>query len=96
MVHKIKKFISERLFFIAAGDDAKIDRWKFRRKLIFGSYRLAIFIILAAIAIAIAVPELQDLAIASVQSMVGMLSIIVSAYVGGAVVDDKLNNKEEP
>lgn len=96
MVHKIKKFISERLFFIASADDAKIDRWKFRRKLIFGSYRLAIFIILAAIVIAIAVPELQDLAIASVQAMVGMLSIIVSAYVGGAVVDDKLKTKEEP
>lgn len=95
MVQQIKRFISERLFFISASDDAKLDKWKFRRKLIFGSYRIAIFVTLVSLIIAIWMPQLQDLAIAAIQAMVGMLSIIVSAYVGGAIVDDRLNQKKE-
>jgi len=71
------------------------EAWKFRRKLIFGSYRIAIFVVLVSLVIAIWMPELQDLAIEAIKAMVGMLSIIVSAYVGGAIVDDRLNRKKE-
>ena len=95
MVRKVKKFISDNLFFISGSDDDKTDAWKFRRRLIFGSYRVAIFVIVVSLVIAIAIPALQDLAIAAIQAMVGMLSIIVSAYVGGAIVDDRLNKKKE-
>jgi len=91
MVRKVKQFFSRFITNTAAGDDA----WKFRRKLIFGSYRIAIFVTLVSLLIAIFMPVLQDLAIAAIQAMVGMLSIIVSAYVGGAIVDDRLNKKKE-
>ena len=92
MVERLKAFVTGKLFPSA---DGKPDNWKFRRKLIFGSYKIALFIILIMLPIAIFMPELEDLAIASIQAMVGMLSIIVSAYVGGAVIDDKLNRKDE-
>jgi len=91
MVRQVKQFIKDK-FFPAEG---KPDNWKFRRKLIFGSYRVAIFVTLVSLVIAIWMPQLQDLAIAAIQAMVGMLSIIVSAYVGGAIVDDRLNKKKE-
>lgn len=95
MVRKVKKFISDNLFFIASSDDQKTDAWKFRRRLIFGSYRVAIFVVIVSLVIAVALPQLQDLAIEAIKAMVGMLSIIVSAYVGGAIVDDRLNKKKE-
>ena len=91
MVEKVKSFFSN---FITDTKQGK-ETWKFRRKLIFGSYRIAIFVILVSLVIAIWIPQLQDLAIAAIQAMVGMLSIIVSAYVGGAIVDDRLNNKDK-
>jgi len=91
MVRQVKAFIKSKFFSV----EGKPDNWKFRRKLIFGSYRVAIFVTLISLVIAIFMPQLQDLAIAAIQAMVGMLSIIVSAYVGGAIVDDRLNKKEE-
>jgi len=91
MVRKVKQFFSKFITNTADGDAA----WKFRRKLIFGSYRIAIFVTLASLVIAIFMPRLQDLAIEAIKAMVGMLSIIVSAYVGGAIVDDRLNKKKE-
>ena len=91
MVEKVKSFFSN---FITDTKQGK-ETWKFRRKLIFGSYRIAIFVILVSLVIAIWIPQLQDLAIAAIQAMVGMLSIIVSAYVGGAIVDDRLNKKDK-
>lgn len=91
MVQKVKEFFSKFITDTAAGDQA----WKFRRKLIFGSYRIAIFVTLVSLIIAIFLPQLQDLAIEAIKAMVGMLSIIVSAYVGGAIVDDRLNKKKE-
>jgi len=91
MVRKVKEFFSKFITNPREGDSA----WKFRRKLIFGSFRIAIFVILASLVIAIFLPDLQELAIKSIEAMVGMLSIIVSAYVGGAIVDDRLNKKKE-
>ena len=91
MVQQIKAFIQGKL----QPAEGKPDNWKFRRKLIFGSFRIAIFVILVSLVIAIFMPVLQDLAIAAIQAMVGMLSIIVSAYVDGAVVDDRLNRKDK-
>jgi len=91
MVRQIKEFFSRFVTDTKQGNEA----WKFRRKLIFGSYRIAVFVTLVSLVIAIVMPELQSLAIEAIKSMVGMLSIIVSAYVGGAIVDDRLNKKKE-
>ena len=91
MVEKVKGFFRNFITDTKQGNEG----WKFRRKLIFGSYRIAIFVILLSLVSAIAIPQLQDLAIEAIKSMVGMLSIIVSAYVGGAIVDDRLNRKDK-
>jgi len=90
MVQQIKAFFTRFV-----GDKGGSEAWKFRRKLIFGSFRLGVFVILVMLPIAIFMPELQQLAIEAIQAMVGMLSIIVSAYVGGAVVDDRLNRNKD-
>jgi len=90
MVQKVKDFFGRFLT-----DNGGSAAWRFRRKLIFGSFRLGVFVILVMLPIAIFMPELQQLAIEAIQAMVGMLSIIVSAYVGGAVVDDRLNRKDK-
>ena len=90
MVQQIKTFFSNLI-----SDKGGSEAWRFRRKLIFGSFRLGVFVILVMLPIAIFMPELQQLAIEAIQAMVGMLSIIVSAYVGGAVVDDRLNRKDK-
>jgi len=91
VVEKVKSFFRNFITDTKQGSEG----WKFRRKLIFGSYRIAIFVVLVSLVIAILMPQLQDLAIEAIKSMVGMLSIIVSAYVGGAIVDDRLNKKKE-
>ena len=91
MVEKVKSFFRNFITDTKQGNEA----WRFRRKLIFGSFRVAIFVILASLVIAIFMPELQELAIKAIEAMVGMLSIIVSAYVGGAIVDDRLNKKDK-
>jgi len=90
MVQQIKRFFKGLI-----ADKGGSAAWKFRRKLIFGAFRLGVFVILVMLPIAIFMPELQQLAIEAIQSMVGMLSIIVSAYVGGAVVDDRLNRNKD-
>jgi hypothetical protein len=94
-IKKVAKHAWDALFFISGKDDNPTDAWKFRRRLIYGSYRVGVFVIVASLPIAIFLPVLQDLAIAAIQTMVGMLSIIVSAYVAGAVVDDKINKKND-
>ena len=91
MVEKVKNFFRNFITDTKLGNEG----WKFRRKLIFGSYRIAIFVILGSLVIAIFMPRLDDLAIAAIEAMVGMMSIIVSAYVGGAIVDDRLKRKKE-
>ena len=66
MVQQIKAFLKAKFIPV----EGKADNWKFRRKLIFGSYKIALFVILIMLPIAIFMPVLQDLAIASIQAMV--------------------------
>lgn len=94
-VKQIAKTAWDALFFISGKDDDPSDAWKFRRRLVYGSYRVSVFVIIAVLLIAIFIPDLQDLAISAIQAMVGLLTIIVSAYVAGAVVDDKINKKND-
>jgi|SRR6056297_814923 len=94
-IKKIAKKAWDAFFFISGKDDDPTDAWKFRRRLIYGSYRVAVFIIVFTAISAIFFPSVQDYAIAAIQAMVGLLTIIVSAYVAGAVVDDKINKKND-
>ena len=90
---KIAKIAWDALFFISGKDDDPTDKWKFRRRLIYGSYRVAVFM---AVFGALAVFIHPEVATALITGGVTLLSIIVSAYVAGATIDDKINKDLEP
>lgn len=93
-VRRYARVAWDALFFISGKDDDPSDRWKFRRRLIYGSYRVSVFMIVAGILLFVIDPSV---ATGAISGGVTLLSIIVSAYVAGAVADDKLNkNKKEP
>lgn len=81
------------LFFISGKDDDPKDKWKFRRRLIYGAYRVSVFM---AVFGAVAFFINPDVATTLITGAVTLLSIIVSAYVAGATIDDKLNKDIEP
>jgi len=93
---KVKQYAKvawDALFFISGKDDDPTDKWKFRRRLIYGSYRLSVFMcVFGAVAFFI-YPEVST---ALITGGVTLLSIIVSAYVAGATIDDKINKDLEP
>lgn len=87
------KIAWDGLFFISGADDDPKDKWKFRRRLIYGSYRVAVFMtVFGAVAFFI----YPDVATTLITGGVTLLSIIVSAYVAGATIDDKINKDIEP
>lgn len=83
----------DALFFITEGESEPGDRWKFRRRLVYGAYRVSVAMIIFG-----AVTFLWDTQVSNnlITGGVALLTIIVSAYVAGAVADDKLNQKKEP
>lgn len=91
---KIGKAAWDGLFFISGKDDDRSDNWKFRRRLIYGSYRVSVFMIVFGAIGFFFLPELQEVAITLITSATALLTIIVSAYVAGAVVDDKINKNK--
>lgn len=68
------------------------DRWKFRRQLIFGAYRLAVFMVLFG---ALAFFVNPSVATTLINGAVAMLTIVLSAYTAGSVADDRLNRKKD-
>ena len=90
---KVAKVAWDALFFISGKDDDPTDKWKFRRRLIYGSYRLSVFMCVFG---AVSVFIYPEVATALIGGGVALLSIIVSAYVAGATIDDKINKDLEP
>jgi hypothetical protein len=82
----------DALFFISGNDTDKTDRWKFRRRLIYGSYRLSVFMVVLGGATFYFDTEVSSNLITG---GVTLLTIIVSAYVAGATVDDKINKDKD-
>lgn len=80
------------LFFISIKDDKPLDRWKFRRRLIYGAYRLSVFMVVLGGA-----TFFWDTQVSSnlITGGVTLLTIIVSAYVAGATIDDKINKDKD-
>jgi hypothetical protein len=76
------------LFFISGNDSDPTDKWKFRRRLIYGSYRVSVFMVVFG---AVAFFIYPEVATTLITGGVTLLSIIVSAYVAGATIDDKIN-----
>lgn len=95
VVKKVAKNLWDGLFFISGKDDDPTDAWKFRRRLIYGSYRVSVFMIVFGAIAFFLMPQLQDLAIALVQSATSMLVVVLTAYTAAAVADDKLNKKDD-
>lgn len=86
--------ILDRLFFLTDDDGGPENAgWRFRRKLIFASYRLA-----SAMIIFGAVSVFYDqfgVGVSLITGGVSLISIITSAYVLGATWDDR-KKKNEP
>lgn len=87
---KIAKTAWDALFFISGNDDNPSDKWKFRRRLIYGSYRVSVFMVVFGALAFFIYPEVAQ---ALITGGVTLLSIIVSAYVAGATIDDKINRE---
>lgn len=90
----LKKFWEDgkrAVFFLGRPDGGQLDNWKFRRQLIFGGYRLAVFMILFG-----AFTFFFDTTVSNtlVVSGTSLISIILTAYVAGATMEDR--RKREP
>lgn len=90
----IKRFLSDgkrAIFFLGRLDGDSKDGWKFRRQLIFGGYRLAVAMIVFG-----AGTFWFDTTVSNtlVVSGTSLISIILTAYVAGATMDDR--GKREP
>jgi len=90
----LKKFLSDgkqAVFFLGHPNKDSKDGWRFRRQLIFGGYRLAVAMILFG-----ALTFLWDTQVSNtlIVSGTSLISIILTAYVAGATMDDR--GKREP
>jgi len=90
----LKKFLADgkqAVFFLGHPNQDSKDGWRFRRQLIFGGYRLAVAMILFG-----ALTFLWDTQVSNtlIVSGTSLISIILTAYVAGATMDDR--GKREP
>lgn len=90
----LKNYFSDgkqALFFLGHPNKDSKDGWRFRRQLIFGGYRLSVAMILFG-----AGTFLWDTQVSNtlIVSGTAMISIILTAYVAGATIEDK--GKREP
>jgi hypothetical protein len=94
MSTKKSKLNLDRLFFITDDDGGPENHgWRFRRKLIFASYRLAsAMIVFGAVSVFF---DQFGVGATLVTGGVSLISIITSAYVLGATWDDR-KKKNEP
>ena len=83
----------DKLFFLTEDDGGKANAgWRFRRKLIFASYRLATAMIFFG-----GVSVFYDqfgVGVTLITGGVSLISIITSAYVLGATWDDRRKEKD--
>jgi len=79
------------VFFLGKPGGSTKDSWKFRRQLVFGGYRLSVAMIVFG-----ALTFLWDTQVSNtlIVSGTSMISIILTAYVAGATIDDR--GKREP
>lgn len=88
MKRKLKKFgiaLVDGMFFLGATPNSRADNWKFRRRLIYGAYRLAVAMIIFG-----AVTFFFDTGVSNqlVIGGVAILTIIATAYTASATYED--------
>jgi hypothetical protein len=92
-INKIAKTAIDGLFFLGGEVKTETDNWKFRRRLIYGAYRLAVAIILFG-----ALTFFWDTGVSNnlVTGGIALLTIIVTAYTASATYEDiKRNNRRD-
>jgi hypothetical protein len=95
MKKKLKKFgitVIDGMFFLGATPTNRTDNWKFRRRLIYGAYRLAVAMILFG-----AITFFFDTGVSNqlVIGGVAILTIIATAYTASATYEDVKRNRME-
>lgn len=87
---KIALSVIDGMFFLGKPSNEQSDNWKFRRRLIFGAYRLAVaMIIFGAITFALDTAVSNNL----VTGGIALLTIIVTAYTASATYEDVRRKK---
>lgn len=95
MKKKLKRFgitVIDGLFFLGATPNNRTDNWKFRRRLIYGAYRLAVAMIIFG-----AVTFFFDTGVSNqlVIGGVAILTIIATAYTASATYEDVKRYRQE-
>jgi len=87
----IAKSIIDGAFFLGGETKTRSDNWKFRRRLIFGAYRLAVAMIVFG-----ALTFFWDTGVSNnlVTGGIALLTIIVTAYTASATYEDVKNRQE--
>jgi len=84
--------VLDGMFFLGATPKSGADNWKFRRRLIYGSYRLAVaMIVFGAITFFFDTGVSNQLVIGGV----ALLSIIATAYTASATIEDVKRNRQD-
>ena len=92
-IKRIAKTALDGLFCLGGESKTETDNWKFRRRLIYGAYRLAVAIILFG-----ALTFFWDTGVSNnlVTGGIALLTIIVTAYTASATFEDiKRNNRQD-
>lgn len=89
---QIAQSLIDGAFFLGKPTNDKKDNWKFRRRLIFGAYRLSVAMIVFG-----AITFFWDTGVSNnlVTGGIALLTIIVTAYTASATYEDVKRQKEE-
>lgn len=91
-IRKVAKSILDGAFFLGGETKTRSDNWKFRRRLIYGAYRLSVAMIVFG-----AVTFFWDTGVSNnlVTGGIALLTIIVTAYTASATYEDVKKNRLE-
>lgn len=91
-IKRLAQTAIDSLFFLGGESQTQSDNWKFRRRLIYGAYRLSVAIILFG-----ALTFFWDTQVSNnlVVGGIALLTIIVTAYTASATYEDIKRNRQD-
>ena len=91
-IKNLAKSLIDGAFFLGGESKTRSDNWKFRRRLIYGAYRLAVTMIVFG-----AITFFWDTGVSNnlVTGGIALLTIIVTAYTATATYEDVKRNRLE-
>tara|TARA_R110000782_G_scaffold208298_2_gene296733 strand:- start:528 stop:809 length:282 start_codon:yes stop_codon:yes gene_type:complete len=91
-IKSVAKGLLDGAFFLGGESKTASDNWKFRRRLIYGAYRLAVTMIVFG-----ALTFFWDTGVSNnlVTGGIALLTIIVTAYTATATYEDVKRNRQE-